>query len=248
MEIAITIVVLLNAAGLAWCYIMQSDKLTDLIYSLSFIALTAWLWSQHDNSSIHHLLLGMITLWGLRLGGYLFIRILTKGKDDRFDEMRKKFIKIAGFWTLQTVSILILATPIFALFSYTNIELNFWNYLGAGIWLIGWLIESVADAQKFIFRKNPANDGKFIQHGLWGMVQHPNYLGEMLCWIGVFTVVAPVLQGWHWIAVVSPLWIIILLAFISGIPLLQKKSAEKYGHLDAYKKYITNTPLLIPFS
>ena len=247
MGTAIGIVVLINVLGLAWCYGMQSDKVTDLIYSLSFILLTSVLWWSHDNSLVHHLILVMITLWGGRLGGYLFIRILTKGKDERFNQMRKQFFRIAGFWSLQTGSILILAIPIFILFSYTNIKTSGIHYLGLGVWSIGWFIETISDWQKFRFKTNPSNKGKVIQHGLWKVVQHPNYLGEILCWIGVFLVVLPVLQGWQWIAIVSPLWIITLLVFISGIPLLQKQSAQKYGHLDMYRKYTSNTPLLIPF-
>ena len=245
MEIAIVLV--LNAAGLFWCYTQQSDKVTDLIYSLSFFLLTALLWYNHADSLVHHFMFIMVGLWSIRLGSYLFLRIHAMGKDDRFDEMRKKFFKIAGFWTLQTISILILAVPILILFGYANIPPSPLHYLGLGLWGFGLVIETIADWQKFQFKKQVANKEKYMSTGLWSVVQHPNYLGEILCWIGVFVVVIPSLQGWQWLAIVSPLWISLLLIKISGIPLLQKAAAKKYGHLVEYQNYQSKTALLVPF-
>jgi len=243
----ILIVIILNISGLMWCYTQQSDKVTDLIYALSFLLLTAVAWLSSADSLAHHLVFGMVALWSIRLGGYLFTRIHAMGKDDRFDKMRTSFRKIAGFWGLQTISILILAVPILILFRKSGISTHPLHYIGATVWLLGWLIESIADQQKFNFKTKPANKGQFIQTGLWKIVQHPNYLGEILCWLGVFLVASPSLIGWEWLAIISPLWITILLVFISGIPLLQRKAKKKYGHLPAFQKYQENTALLIPY-
>lgn len=244
---SILTVIIINAIGLIWGYTQQSDKATDLFYSLSFAALTIVLWFTAADSLMHHLLLGMILLWSFRLGSYLFKRIHAMGKDDRFDKMRKQFIRFAGFWTLQALSVLILSIPIIIIYQKANIEFGAVHLLGIGIWAVGLLIETLADQQKFAFRQNSANDGKFIQTGLWKQLQHPNYFGEILCWVGIFVCAIPSLENWEWLAIISPLWISFLLVFLSGIPLLQKASQKKYGALESYQTYQKNTPLLVPF-
>lgn len=244
---SILTVIAINAIGLLWGYAQQSDKATDLFYSLSFAVLTGVLWFTEADSLMHHLLFGMILLWSFRLGSYLFKRIHAMGKDDRFDEMRKQFIRFARFWALQALSVLILSIPIIIIYQKTNIEFGAVHLLGIGIWALGLLIETIADQQKFAFRQNPVNDGQFIQTGLWKQVQHPNYLGEILCWIGVFVCAIPSLENWEWLAIISPIWIAFLLIFVSGIPLLQKASQKKYGALKTYQTYQKNTPLLVPF-
>ena len=144
---------------------------------------------------------------------------------------------------------LILSIPILIIYQKSNIEFGSvytytWN---RDFGLSDCLIETIADQQKFAFRQNSANDGQFIQTGLWKRVQHPNYLGEILCWIGVFVCAIPSLENWEWLAIISPIWITFLLVFVSGIPLLQKASQKKYGSLKSYQTYQKNTPLLIPF-
>lgn len=244
---SILTVILINAIGLIWGYTQQSDKATDLFYSLSFVALTSLLWYTKADNLMHHLLLGMILIWGIRLGSYLFKRIHAMGKDDRFDKMRKQFFRFAGFWGLQAGSVLILSIPIIIIYQKTNIDLGIVHILGIGIWALGLFIETVADQQKFAFRQNASNDGQFIQTGLWKQVQHPNYLGEILCWIGIFICATPSLENWEWLAIISPIWIIFLLVFVSGIPFLRRASQKKYGALQSYQNYQKNTPLLIPF-
>ena len=226
---------------------MQSDKVTDLFYGMSFLAGTGLLWASTTPSLSHHVLLGMIALWSIRLALYLFRRVHVMGHDARFNQLRKRFIAIAGFWLLQTISIIILSLPIIFFFQSPSISFGGFQWLGLALWLMGWLVESIADQQKFSFRINPANEGHFINSGLWKWVQHPNYLGEILCWIGIFIFVIPALKGWEWIAIISPIWIATLLLFISGIPLLQRASKKKYGHLEKYQTYRKNTALLIPY-
>lgn len=242
------VVFLLNFLGLLWCYFRQSDKLTDLIYSLSFLLLsTILLFVKADYSWAKLILVAMVSLWSIRLGTYLFVRIHHMKQDQRFDEMRKKFVAIAGFWTLQTVSIYIIALPVVIFLNKGDIELNYLAYLGLVIWGLGWLIESISDYQKFKFRKNPAHQNDFVNVGLWKYLQHPNYLGEILCWLGIWLFTAAYLVGLEWLAILSPLWIVTLLVFISGIPLLQKKAIKKYGRLPAYQHYQKKVAKLIPF-
>ena len=104
----------------------------------------------------------------------------------------------------------------------------------------------MADSQKSRFRANPDNQGQFIRTGLWAYSRHPNYFGEIVLWIGVAIIALPVLQGWQWVALISPLFVIALLTRISGIPILERRADEKWSGQAAYEAYKAATPVLIP--
>ena len=118
--------------------------------------------------------------------------------------------------------------------------------LGFVIWVLGFAIEVIADNQKSRFRENPGNKGMFIQSGLWSKSRHPNYFGEITLWVGIAIIALPVLHGWQWIALLSPVFVTILLTRVSGIPLLEKKADKKWGGQQDYEEYKKNTPVLIP--
>lgn len=244
MLIAISGVILLNVVGLAWCYLLQSDKLTDLIYSLSFALIVCILWLNDPGSLIDHSPHLLVTAWAIRLGSYLFRRIHHMGNDKRFEQMRKEFSRISLFWLLQTVSILIIAIPLYAVSHYGIGPLV---GIGSAIALVGLTIETIADQQKFTFRSNPANKNTFIQKGLWNWVQHPNYLGEILFWTGIAVCAIHLDWPMSFLAILSPLWISTLLIKISGIPLLRKAADKKYADLPSYKTYVEHTPVLFPY-
>ena len=107
--------------------------------------------------------------------------------------------------------------------------LGAWSIAGAAVWLVGFLIEAVADAQKAAFRAKKENRGRFVASGLWRYSRHPNYFGEILVWWGLFLYVVPVLHGAAFAVVIGPVFITLLLLFVSGIPLLEKSADEKYG-------------------
>jgi steroid 5-alpha reductase family enzyme len=180
----------------------------------------------------------MATFWGVRLAGYLFYRILKTKKDERFNGIREHFWKFAMFWTFQTVLIFIIMLPIIfsmADNSYRIITIS--SIVGFFIWAIGFITETIADQQKFSFRNNPKNKNKWIETGLWNYSRHPNYFGEILCWIGIFVYTIPILSGLAWTAILSPTSITISLLFFSGIPLLERKSDEMFGQKKTYKDY-----------
>ena len=85
-----------------------------------------------------------------------------------------------------------------------------------------------------------------MSEGLFSLVRFPNYAGEIMVWVGVFIACAPVLSGWEWVTIISPLWITSLLLGISGIPLLEQSNEEKYGHLASFQQYRASTAKLIP--
>ena len=109
---------------------------------------------------------------------------------------------------------------------------------------MGFGVEIVADRQKSAFRANPANSGRFISSWLWAWSRHPNYCGEIVLWVGVALIAAPVLSGWQHVTLISPLFVYLLLTRISGIPPLEKRAEEKWGDEPAYRAYVERTPEL----
>ena len=120
------------------------------------------------------------------------------------------------------------------------------GWTGCGVWLIGFAIEVVADAQKSSFKSDPSNQGHFIRTGLWAWSRHPNYFGEIVLWIGMFVTCSVDFKNSQWVAILSPLFVVFLLTKVSGIPMLEKRSDEKFGDDPAYIAYRDSTSVLIP--
>ena len=232
-------------------FIFQTEKFFDITGSITYITVTgvALCYSRYsvplDARSV--LVAALVIIWAIRLGTFLFSRIQKAGKDDRFDEIKPNFLRFLNVWTIQGLWVTFTAAAaLVAITSSTRKDLDAFAIVGALVWLIGFVIEVVADAQKSRFNADPANKGKFIRTGLWSRSRHPNYFGEIVLWIGIAIIAIPVLRGWQWVAMISPVFVAILLTRISGIPLLQKKAEAKWGGQADYEEYKKNTPVLIP--
>lgn len=230
-------------------FLNQTEKFFDLTGSITYITtmLLAFFLNPEARDPRSLLMMGVVMIWALRLGTFLFTRIQRDGKDGRFDEIKPSFVRFFHVWTLQGlwVTFTILAASMM-MTSVTHKPLGVWGLVGGLVWLIGFVIEVVADNQKTAFRKEPANKGKFINTGLWSRSRHPNYFGEIMLWVGVMLIAIPVLQGWQWIALISPIFVTLLLTRVSGVPMLEKRSDEKWGGQADYEDYKKNTPVLIP--
>lgn len=229
-------------------YWFQTEKFFDLTGSLTYISVTilAVLFSPVvDNRSL--LLAGLVVIWAVRLGTFLFRRIQKAGKDDRFDELKPSFFRFLNVWTIQGLWVTFTAAAaLVAITTSVRKELDVFALVGFLVWVFGFAFEVVADSQKSRFSANPANKGKFIQTGLWSRSRHPNYFGEIVLWLGIAIIAIPVLQGWQWVAMISPLFVTLLLTRVSGVPLLEKKADAKWGGQEDYENYKKNTPSLIP--
>jgi steroid 5-alpha reductase family enzyme len=228
----------------------KTDKLTDLSYGLTFITLTLFLLATLPSPQLIQTIAALlIIIWGLRLTSYLFIRILIIKKDHRFDTIRTNPLKFIQFWLLQGLSVWIIMLPSIIILSSTSpFSLHPVTLMGFTLWFLGFTLETVADLQKFFFKLKPQNKDQFISHGLWKYSRHPNYFGEILCWWGIFTFALPYLSSWSWATIISPLYITILLLFVTGIPPLEKRYSQKYKHNKHYQQYRSSTSLLIPLS
>jgi steroid 5-alpha reductase family enzyme len=229
-------------------YLLQTEKFFDLTGSLTYISVItlAFVFSKaFDGRS--SLLWALVIIWAIRLGTFLFGRIKKAGKDDRFDEIKPSFIRFLNVWTIQGLWVTFtMAAALVAITTSTRKELDLFAILGFLVWAFGFAFEVTADYQKSRFSANPDNKGRFIQTGLWSRSRHPNYFGEIMLWVGVAIIALPVLQGWQWVALISPVFVTLLLTRVSGIPLLEKKADKKWGGQADYEEYKKNMPVLIP--
>ncbi|MBN2047580.1 MAG: DUF1295 domain-containing protein [Anaerolineaceae bacterium] len=229
-------------------FLKQTEKFFDLTGSITYITaivLSLILSKNFDGRGL--LVTALVVIWALRLGTFLFTRIQKAGKDDRFDEIKPSFVRFLNVWTIQGLWITFTAAA--ALIAITSAErkpLDWFAYLGLAIWLFGFAFEVIADAQKNWFRADPKNKGKFIHTGLWSRSRHPNYFGEITLWVGVAVIALPMLQGWQWVGLISPLFVFLLITRVSGVPLLEKKADAKWGGQEDYEDYKKKTPVLIP--
>ena len=229
-------------------FVNQTEKFYDITGSITYISMTilaVLLSPVVDSRSI--LLMVLVMVWAGRLGTFLFRRVHQAGKDDRFDEIKPSFFRFLNAWTLQGLWIsFTLSAALAAITTTYRKELGLFALVGFVVWAIGFGIEVLADAQKNRFRANPENKGKFIHTGLWARSRHPNYFGEITLWVGVMIIALPVLRGWQWVTLISPIFVTLLLTRISGVPLLEKKADQKWGGQEDYEEYKKNTPVLIP--
>ena len=189
-----------------------------------------------------------VSIWTLRLGTFLYIRIVKSGEDKRFREIKKSLPKFLMTWTLSALWVFLTtvnAVTIITLNQQVTLDLFF--MAGFAIWILGFTFEAVADKQKKSFSKILENKDKFITLGLWSISRHPNYFGEIVLWTGIAIMSLPLLSGWQFLTLVSPVFVYLLLTKISGLPFLEEKAEKKWGNDKGYLEYKNNTPILIPY-
>ncbi|KAM9865623.1 hypothetical protein ACIFOC_01245 [Leucobacter aridicollis] len=228
--------------------IAQTDRYFDLTGSLTYISVTVLLLACSPGLDPRSVILtAVVVIWAARLGSFLFARNRRSGTDDRFDEIKTSKLRFLSVWTVQGLWVSLTAAAAWiAIASAGSAPLGWTTWIGLAVWAFGFTFEVIADNQKRLFKANPDNEGKFIQTGLWSVSRHPNYFGEIVLWIGVLVIAAPVLQEWQWIALLSPVFVVVLLTRVSGIPLLEAKAKRKWGDDPEYQAYRARTPQLLP--
>ncbi|QHX36718.1 DUF1295 domain-containing protein [Spiroplasma sp. BIUS-1] len=239
-------------------YTFKSDVFTDITYALTFLISTTIIFAWKQNFSIIQILIyACVVVWSIRLGSYLFKRIIKIKHDKRFDNIRNSFFKFLGFWVLQAVSVFLIVMP--ACFALTIPEKyfdnkNYLSFVFILIALLGLVFETIGDEQKSKFYKNKKKD--FIDTGLWKISRHPNYFGEMVFWlfitIGFLTnfimTNSDNLNSYYYLLwLLSPLYIICLLLFVSGVPILERNAFKKLKDNQDYQEYIRKTSVVFPW-
>lgn len=251
----------INYLFFIFAFIFKSDVFTDITYALSFSLISIIFFAWYRNFSLNQILVFiLINIWALRLGTYLFARIIKIKVDHRFDEMRDSFWKFGVFWTLQafTVFITVLPGTMFLTFDANSLNNNLTSLFSLFllISLFGLTFETIADLQKNKFFNNlKTQKDPFLKTGLWKITRHPNYFGEMLVWYGIaLTFISSVifnsenLLNYSLILfLICPLYMNISLIYISGIFLLEIREFERYWNEEGYQDYLKTTPMIIPF-
>ena len=232
-------------------FYFSTERFYDLTGSITYmiVILTAlyhkseFIGSRSDLRSL--LIAGFVIIWALRLGSFLFLRVLKDKEDRRFSEWKKNFHQFLRVWTLQGLWVFL--TSVAALTAITSrkiIEPDLFLYIGSFLWVFGFLFESIADYQKRKFRSE--NKNKFIQSGLWSVSRHPNYFGEIVLWFGIALIAFPTLVGPQYVSLISPLFVYLLLTRVSGVHILEKHADDTWGKKKDYKAYKEKTPVLFP--
>ncbi|CAI5702653.1 unnamed protein product [Peronospora effusa] len=238
-------------------YTCQFDKVTDLAGSLNFIVLAVLSLVLQDVFDTRAIVVTcMQVTWAIRLGSFLLLRVLKRGKDERFDKMRANCMAFFGFWVFQILWVFLVSLPV-VLANSCGGQINGRfgkprDIIGIVIWTIGMVVEYAADASKSAFHNEPKNKGKLLHSGIWKYSRHPNYFGEILCWIGM-TIIASANFGsnggetwFYYVSCISPTLTFVLLIYLSGVPLAEDRYDERFGLDSNYLEYKRSTsPLII---
>jgi len=201
------------------------------------------------------LLNAALIVWTSRLGYFLLSRALNNGGDSRFDEIKTSPARFSFAWLAQATWVFAVGLPVYMVNSLppsATPALRSYDYLSFGLFASAWLFEIIADRQKTEWRRardNKEHDEKFISSGLWSISRHPNYLGEICLWTGVWALSIPALRSPAWaIAGISPLLTFSLLRYVSGVPLLEEASDKKFAGDAKWEQYKRTVPIFFPWS
>jgi steroid 5-alpha reductase family enzyme len=228
-------------------FLKKRNDVADIAWGMGFIVMA---WSSYfllQTEIIYALLTNvLVSIWGIRLAWYIYSRNRGKNEDFRYLAWRKEW----GRWfylrsyfqvyMLQGFFLYVISLPVLLINKTSDIENPFFLYLGAVIWLIGFLFETIGDAQLANFKK--LNKGqKIIKSGLWKYTRHPNYFGEVLLWWGIW-VMSLVSFNNIW-GIIGPLTINYLILYVSGVPMLERK----YKGVLEFENYKKKTSKFLPW-
>jgi steroid 5-alpha reductase family enzyme len=247
----LTLGVVLVAMSALWLLslALRDASIADIFWGLGFV-LIAWVgwWAGTGGDPGRRLLsTTLVTLWGVRLAGYLLWRNWGKGEDPRYQAMRRHhgarfpLVSLVTVFALQGALMWIVSLPVQAVHMGSGPPLGASDLLGAALVALGLFFESVGDAQLARFRADPGNAGRVMDRGLWRYTRHPNYFGDFCVWWGLFVVALP--TSWGWPSAVGPLLMSFLLMRVSGVPLLERSIRKRRPE---YAEYAARTSAFFP--
>jgi len=227
--------------------VRRDAGIIDLFRSLTFIVAAIVYASTTDAPSGVRttLTLALVTVWGLRLSGYLTWRNWGEPEDYRYLRMRERGGPtwpyrnlLTVFWGQGVVAWLVSA-PLLAAVDGSD-DPGWLAFVGLAAWAVGLFFEAVGDWQLSLFKGDPANQGKVLDSGLWGLTRHPNYFGDFMVWWGLFLVAA---DAGGWWSVFGPIVMSFMLMRVSGVtPLERKLTRTRIG----YDEYVRTTNAFFP--
>jgi steroid 5-alpha reductase family enzyme len=232
-------------------YVFQTEKFYDLTGSVTYLSVVWFVFlSTYQSISLNFgnlILVLLISIWTIRLGLFLFMRIHKAGEDKRFRTIKTSASQFFMTFTLSGLWVTLCSMcALVAISSPEGLVMNALTYVGIILFIIGFGIEIVADNQKTAFRSIEANKDSFITSGLWSKSRHPNYFGEVLLWFAIAVISYSSLEGLQLITLISPVFTYILLVYVSGVRMLEDMNDKKWADDEQYKSYKKNTPMLFP--
>lgn len=231
--------------------VLRNASIVDITWGLGFVVV-AWVSALRADaaSGAASVLVAMVTVWGLRLGVYLFWRNHGNGEDYRYVAMRRRWGK--RFWLISLATVFVLQGALMWIVSLPVQVAHVGDardgalagvalVIGLALYAIGLLFEVVGDAQLARFKADPTNEGKVMRSGLWRYTRHPNYFGDACVWWGV-GIVAQAVTGTWW-ALLGPLVMNILLLRVSGVALLERSLRKRKPD---YAEYVRTTSAFVP--
>jgi steroid 5-alpha reductase family enzyme len=241
---------LLITFTLTWAWQLRTGNaaIVDTVWSASFPMLAMAYFILVDGYAPRQLLiLLMVVIWGMRLALYLLSRTVGQPEDARYTALRKEWginqnVLMLRFFYFQAALALALSVPFALINLNTDPSLKFIEWVGAGIWLIGLLGESLSDYQLKIFKSKQENKGKVCDDGLWYYSRHPNYFFEWLIWVAYFVMALG--SAWGWLTFFCPLLMLYFLLKVTGIGYTEAQLLKSKG--EAYIKYQKTTSAFVP--
>jgi len=239
------------AFALVWAVSMKIRNygFLDVIWSYA-VALIAPIYALLGPGDFTRKLLycGLGTLWSLRLGSYIFLRVLRHHpkEDIRYETLRQRWPSpgmFLAFFQLQALIAVIFSGPFLLASWNTAGPFTLVEFAGLAVAVISIGGESLADRQMARFKSEPGSHGKVCESGLWRYSRHPNYFFEFLFWVGIF--VASVNTPWGWITIICPLLMYHFLTKVTGIPLTEEYALKSKG--GEYQRYQQTTSAFVPW-
>jgi steroid 5-alpha reductase family enzyme len=238
--------VLLAAAALTWGVLKDNVTIVDTLWSLLFVlAAAAYAASAAPPGPRAWLVLALVSVWGLRLAAYLAWRNRGHAEDRRYQAIRRRNepnFALKSLWLIfgfQAVLAWVISVPLVGAIA-GEAPLGALDVLGVSLWAVGLFFEAVGDWQLARFKRDPANDGRVMDRGLWRSTRHPNYFGDFCVWWGLYLVA---LAAGAWWSIAGPLIMSFLLLRFSGVRLLERDIGERRP---AYAEYARRTNAFFP--
>ena len=221
----------------------------DIAWGLVFIIIAVTSYVVGGTNSTRPLVMTtLVTLWGLRLSGHIYLRFMRKDEEDRrYTVMREQYVKhpvllpYLKVFVSQGLLALVVTFPLAVACTTSDFYFGWLSVIGVAVWVLGFFFETLGDSQLMMFLGDKKNQGKLMTSGLWSITRHPNYFGEITQWwgIGIIALATP----YGWIGLIGPLTISFLILKVSGVPLLEKAYA---GRPD-WEAYKARTSKIIPW-
>ncbi|NPD87940.1 MAG: DUF1295 domain-containing protein [Asgard group archaeon] len=239
-------------------FMQKSFNTVDIAYGTSFILASIVVWILSESAFLIErkiLVTGLVILWGIRIAVFLTIRKFGKdedtGEDRRFKKLRDEWGKslwwrgLLTVYVSQVILVILIGLPVLVVNANPLLERGWLvtDYIGIGIWVLGFIFEFTADLQMLIFKKKPENKGKIMIKGLWKYSRHPNYFGEITMWFGLFVIALYEFRAWNILSIIGPIVIALILVFVSGLPLAERR----YKNNKEYQDYKQRTSAIIPW-